>query len=110
VTNIGADALTFSGIQNTGDFSFTTTCGASLDAGGSCVIGVLFAPTAIGARTGTLTITDNAAGSPHTVSLQGTGVAVPTSSGPTPTGSYSITISATAGTFVGSGVVVLSVQ
>ncbi len=34
---------------------------------------VTFAPTAVGARTGTLTITDNAGGSPHTVPLTGTG-------------------------------------
>ena len=39
-----------------------TTCSAStpLAAGASCTIGVLFTPTATGALTGTLTLTDNA--------------------------------------------------
>jgi hypothetical protein len=48
-------------------------CGSSLAAGSSCAIGVFFDPTVGGARTGTLTITDNAAGSPQTVTLTGSG-------------------------------------
>jgi hypothetical protein len=39
----------------------------------SCSIGVFFDPTASGAISGTLTITDNAPGSPQTVALLGTG-------------------------------------
>src|SRR5207245_6553420 len=42
-------------------------------AGANCTISVTFAPTTIGARTGTLTITNNAGGSPHAVPLTGTG-------------------------------------
>ena len=38
-----------------------------------CTINITFTPTATGNRTGTLTINDNAAGSPHTVALSGTG-------------------------------------
>lgn len=41
-------------------------------AGASCSIGVFFDPTTTGTRTGTLTVSDNAAGSPQTVSLSGT--------------------------------------
>jgi hypothetical protein len=44
-----------------------------LAAGANCIISVTFAPTALGARAGTLTITDNAGGSPHAVPLTGPG-------------------------------------
>jgi hypothetical protein len=43
--------------------------------GSSCTINVIFTPAVSGTRTGTLTITDNASGSPHTVSLSGTAAA-----------------------------------
>ena len=42
-------------------------------AGASCAISVVFTPTATGTRTGTLSVTDDASGSPQTVSLSGTG-------------------------------------
>src|SRR5205085_11254256 len=51
----------------------TNTCGGSLDAAASCTISVTFTPTQVGARSGAITITDSAAGSPHTVALSGTG-------------------------------------
>ena len=76
VTNNGNAALTINSIAASGDFAQTNTCGtlpATLAANANCTISVTFAPTAVGARTGTLTITDNAGGSPHTVSLSGTG-------------------------------------
>jgi len=38
----------------------------------SCTLGIVFVPTAIGSLSGTLTITDNATGSPQTVALSGT--------------------------------------
>ncbi len=55
----------------------SNTCGTSLAAHTTCTINVTFTPTQLGQRTGTLTITDNAAGSPHTVSLTGAGTAPP---------------------------------
>jgi titin len=42
-------------------------------AGGNCTIGVTFTPSAAGQRVATLSFTDNASGSPQTVSLTGTG-------------------------------------
>jgi hypothetical protein len=39
----------------------------------TCTLSVTFTPTATGARTGTITVTDNANGSPRTVPLTGTG-------------------------------------
>ena len=71
--NAGNLALNISSISITGDFSQTNTCGASVPAGMTCTIMVTFKPTATGARTGTITITDDANGSPQTVSLTGTG-------------------------------------
>ena len=67
-------ALTISSIGASGEYSDTTTCGASLSAGASCTISVTFTPSATGSRTGTITVTDSASNSPQTVSLTGTGV------------------------------------
>ncbi len=76
LTNSGSSALSISGITTTGDFTQTNTCGSSLAAGGSCNINVTFTPTAAGPRTGTLTVSHNAANSPGTVALSGTGVVI----------------------------------
>ena len=51
-----------------------TNCGGSLAAGKSCSISVTFTPTVGGSRSGTLAVTDNAAGSPQTAALSGTGL------------------------------------
>ncbi|PYV24233.1 MAG: hypothetical protein DMG27_13410, partial [Acidobacteria bacterium] len=76
VTNVGAaplgiSSLTVSG-TNSGDFA-VVGCGSAVAPNGSCTVSVTFTPTATGTRSATLTITDNAAGSPQTVSLSGTG-------------------------------------
>jgi len=74
LTNAGTAALTITNVATSpSDFGALNTCGGSLAAGASCTIGVFFNPTVGGARTGTLTITDNAAGSPQTVTLKGSG-------------------------------------
>jgi hypothetical protein len=73
LSNTGTANLGVTGITISGDFSQTNNCGSSVAAGLSCTINVTFSPTAIGTRTGTLTITDNSKGSPQTVSLTGTG-------------------------------------
>jgi|HubBroStandDraft_6_1064221.scaffolds.fasta_scaffold00044_20 hypothetical protein len=74
VTNTGANAMTVSGVVTSGDFAATTQC-ASIPASQSCTISVTFTPTVAGSRSGTLTISDNAQGNPHTVALTGTGIA-----------------------------------
>ncbi|HUO32357.1 MAG TPA: choice-of-anchor D domain-containing protein, partial [Bryobacteraceae bacterium] len=58
--------------------SSATTCTKNLaiPTGGSCVIYVEFAPTAVGYPTGTLSVLDSDATSPQTVSLSGTATAV----------------------------------
>jgi sugar lactone lactonase YvrE len=97
LSNSGNATLTISSITitgaNSGDFQKgTVTCGATLAAGTNCAIPVSFAPSATGSRSATLSIGDNAAGSPHTLALSGTGidfsVAVPSG------GSTSATITA----------------
>lgn len=75
LTNAGNAALTISGLQISGDYSQTNTCSSSLAAGAACTITIVFTPTAEGTRSGALTISDNAQGSPQTVSLTGTGTA-----------------------------------
>ncbi len=73
LTNHLNSALDFSLISASGDFAVATnTCGTSVGAGLECTIGVTFTPTAIGKRTGTLTINDSAFGSPTLVQLSGT--------------------------------------
>ena len=76
LTNYGTTALSITSIAASGDFSQTNTCGSSLAAEASCTISVTFKPTQRATRTGTLSITDNAAGSPQKVSLTGTGTVV----------------------------------
>lgn len=73
--NPGGATLAVSNIQTSGDFAETNNCPASVAALASCAITVTFTPTASGARLGTLTVTDNAANSPQTVPLSGTGTA-----------------------------------
>src|SRR3989454_2141974 len=84
-SNIGTATLSITSIAlaglNPGDFAIAagTTCtnGATVVAGASCLVNLTFTPTAASARTATVTITDDAPGSPQSVSLAGTGVAPP---------------------------------
>jgi hypothetical protein len=110
ITNIGADTLNLANIGTSGDFSAISDCGTTLAAGGSCQAAVSFSPTVAGSRTGTLAIADNATGSPHTINLSGTGVAVPTGGGVTPAGSYAVTVSGVSGTLTHAVNVTLTVQ
>jgi archaellum component FlaF (FlaF/FlaG flagellin family) len=78
LTNSGSATLSVSSIStaglNSGDFQQTNSCGTTLLAGSSCSISVTFSPTATGNRTASVMISDNAAGTPQTVTLTGTGV------------------------------------
>lgn len=77
LTNTGGAPLTISDISASGDFSQTSTCGSSLASGLNCAIQISAKATSVGSRLGTLTITDNAPGSPHTVALSSNGLAAP---------------------------------
>jgi hypothetical protein len=77
VTNSGGVPLVISSITlegtNPGDFTLDSNCAATFAAGQSCTASVTFKPAAGGARSATLTLTDNAANSPQTVTLAGAG-------------------------------------
>lgn len=75
LTNSGTATLSIVSITASGDFTQGNTCPARLAAGDSCTVSVTFTPTAVGPRTGALSITSDAPGSPHTASLSGTGTA-----------------------------------
>ena len=77
LTNNGGVPLTVAGIAASGDFSLLAggnTCGSTLAPAGICTVQVVFSPTVAGVRTGTVTFSDNAASSPQTLALTGTGV------------------------------------
>jgi hypothetical protein len=116
LTNSGNATLNITGITITGtnpaDFAVSTgtnACGTTLAADSSCLIYVTFTPASAATFSATLSVADNAAGSPQTASLSGTGTAPPTFtlSSPTapqtiqPGGTAQFTITATAqnGTF-----------
>jgi len=60
LTNSGALNAGITQIQVSGDFTETNNCPFTLNPTATCTVQVTFTPTATGARTGTLTITDNA--------------------------------------------------
>jgi len=78
LSNTGNATLTGIAISiggaNASDFSQTaTTCGTTLEAGATCTISVSFTPASAASFTATLSVADNASGSPQTVALSGTG-------------------------------------
>jgi len=79
LTNSGTANLTFSPVTITGadpgDFAQTNNCVSPLAPGFSCNIAVTFSPLGSGTRTASVTVTDNATGSPHSATLTGTGLA-----------------------------------
>ncbi len=82
VTNSGNAPLTLSSVQvggtNAADFSAANGCTGSIAAAGNCVITATFTPSAAGTRSATLSIADNATGSPQTLALVGTGTTAAT--------------------------------
>ena len=74
VSNPGPGSATLGSIAVSGPFARTSTCGGSLAAGASCTIDVTFTPTAGGAQSGTLAITNSTTSTPVAVALTGTGV------------------------------------
>jgi hypothetical protein len=95
LTNSGNAPLNIGSITTTGDFAATNTCGASMAPNASCTVLITFKPTAAGARTGLLTIVDDAISGEVVMALSGTG------STPTltiaPAGGASTTATVTAG-------------
>ena len=75
VRNVGSIKLTFASIAATGDFAESNDCLGGLASGASCTVTVTFTPTAMGARTGAIALSDNNGSitSPQSVPLAGTG-------------------------------------
>ena len=73
IGNTGGAPLVLDGFSTQGDFSESGNCGTTVAVGATCTLTVKFVPTALGHRTGTLTITDNSGGDSQTVSLAGDG-------------------------------------
>ena len=92
--NSGKATLTITAITitgtNSGDFPETSTCTGTLAAGTTCLIKVQFKPSATGARSAAVSITDNAAGSPQQVPLSGTGTTAKLSPTPLPFGTWAV--------------------
>ena len=59
LSNTDVAPLTLAGIFITGDYTQTNDCGSSVAGGASCTISVVFSPTSVGDRTGTLTVANN---------------------------------------------------
>ena len=76
LTNTGGSGLGLTAAPAVlGDLAFgtdLTTCGESLAAGQSCLTDVLFAPTTVGAVSGSLRFSTSITGAPADVTLQGT--------------------------------------
>jgi centrosomal CEP192-like protein/ASPM-SPD-2-Hydin domain-containing protein len=78
LSNTGSAALSITSLAITGTNASNfaevgNTCGSSVAAGGTCTVAVTYTPSADSSSSATLTITDNASGSPQSVSLSGTG-------------------------------------
>jgi hypothetical protein len=76
LANKGNQPVTISNIAATTPFNQTNNCPSVLPVGANCHIRVTFAPTDKGTFKGTLSVTDDAMGSPQTVALSGTGTVV----------------------------------
>jgi hypothetical protein len=89
VSNTGLVSMSITSITLTGTDPTQFTLGAptsgtpcplgasALAAGANCKVGVKFAPTTLGAKSANVSVADDAAGSPQTVPLTGTGVSAP---------------------------------
>ncbi|MGH9498307.1 MAG: choice-of-anchor D domain-containing protein [Terriglobales bacterium] len=71
LSNLIVSGITISG-ANKSDFAQTNNC-TTIAGGASCTVNITITPSASGARSAVVSIADNAAGSPHTINLSGTG-------------------------------------
>jgi subtilisin family serine protease len=82
LTSTGNTAINLTGIQTTGDFAQTNSCGTSLAPNSTCIISVTFTPTAHGSRSGTATVTGDFTGTAPSATLSGNGVGATASLSP----------------------------
>jgi len=74
--NNGSATLTLNSIVASGDYSLSGTCTTAgfVVPNSSCTLSVSFKPSVTGTILGAVSITDNAPGSPHLITLSGTGL------------------------------------
>jgi len=75
VTNVSSETVSFSSVTSSAQFGQSNNCNF-LNPGASCLINVTFSPLSSGIVTGTLSLFDNAADSPQTLPLTGTGTSL----------------------------------
>ncbi len=110
LANNGDASLAIASISITGDFAQSNTCPATLAPAASCSIQVSFTPSASGARSGSLTVSDDDPASPaQTTALSGTGLDYSATASPGSvtvragsTALYTVTATALGGTFPNS--------
>jgi hypothetical protein len=84
ITNNGTAPVNALSFAVSGDYSISQPCGVvALAPGAGCTLQITFSPTALGTRTGTLTVTSSDPASPASVPLTGTGIAA---------GSFTLTV------------------
>ena len=75
LANTGEAPIAVTGFAVSGDFSQSNNCGSSLAVNTSCAVNVVFKPTSVGTRTGSLSVTSST--TIAAVTLTGTGTAAP---------------------------------
>ena len=79
LTNTGASVLAFTAVPSTGEFIAASACAGGVNPGATCNITVQFRPSALGARSATLVVTDTTnPANTSSAALTGTGVAATT--------------------------------
>lgn len=73
LTNTGQGVLQITGYKLSGEYGGSSNCRSIMAPGASCTINVVFKPRTKGVLTGSITLIDNAPGSPQLLSLSGTG-------------------------------------
>jgi uncharacterized repeat protein (TIGR03803 family) len=73
MSDFGTGPLIITNIVASGDFAQSNDCAGTVPPARFCTLSVIFTPTATGIRTGAITITDDAPGSPHELPLTGAG-------------------------------------
>ena len=87
LSNAGGTPVTISSVVSSNAVEFATsasTCAGSLAPGGTCSFAVTFAPSATGARSGSITISSDGVGSPQAILVSGNGTNTPPPPPPPP--------------------------
>jgi hypothetical protein len=74
LTDTGSSPVVINGVTAGADFSQSNTCGSRVAAGANCTITVTFTPSQPGPTGASITVTDDTAGSPHSLPLSGIGL------------------------------------